>query len=166
MCSHTYGGGAEREEASKLCTFSTEPDMGLSLMTGKSCPEPISRVPCLTCWASQAPPKLPFFDKRFFLVPFLKFLYPFRERERQRERERTSGGGAEREGESENPKQAPHCQCGAQMGGSNPRSCEVMTWPKTKIQMLNQVSHPGAPLWQKIWSGLQEIHIIEIQSKI
>ena len=39
--------------------------------------------------------------------PFLKYIFKFIYFERESE------GGAVREGERENPKQAPHCQCGA-----------------------------------------------------
>ena len=55
-------------------------------------------------------------------------------------------GEVEREGERENPKQAL-CAASAEPNmGFNPQSHEIMTWAKTKSQMLNRLSHPGAPL--------------------
>ena len=54
----------------------------------------------------------------FLVFIFIFCLFILREREKEQEREgenvHTSRGGAEREGGRENPKQAPHCQHGAQ----------------------------------------------------
>ena len=33
------------------------------------------------------------------------------------------------------------------MQDSNSQNCEIMTWAETKSQMLNQMSHPGAPIF-------------------
>ena len=65
-----------------------------------------------------------------------------------RERERDSvhmcaheyGGSAEGEGESQ-VDSTPSAQCGAQS-----HDPEIMPWAKINSQMLNQLSHPGAPI--------------------
>ena len=49
------------------------------------------------------------------VLPFFKSLFSYFEREGM------SRGGAEREGEIENPKQAPHCQHGAQCQARTPK---------------------------------------------
>ena len=59
---------------------------------------------------------------------FLKFIYLFWERER------------------EDPKQAQRWQWDV---GLEPTNHEIMTWAEIQIQMLNWLSHPGAP---KRWS--------------
>ena len=59
--------------------------------------------------------------------------------ERERVRERTWERQREREREK-NLKQAPHCQCGAQCGARTHKPGDLDV-----SQMLNQLSHPGAP---------------------
>ena len=63
-----------------------------------------------------------------------------------------SRGQTERGREGENPKQAPCWQWGAWHGVADmrrdPTNHEIMTWAEVKSQMLNQLSHPGAP-WDK-----------------
>ena len=73
----------------------------------------------------------------WFLQKFFKFIYF------ERDRDSMSGGGAERErGERESqagsalPAQSP-------TRGSNPWNGEIMTWAKTRSQMLTWQSRPG-----------------------
>ena len=48
-------------------------------------------------------------------------------------------GGAEKEGVRENTASTePY-------GGSNSQKCEIMMWSEAQSQMLNWLSHPGAP---------------------
>ena len=54
------------------------------------------------------------------------------------EKEREQAGEGQRESEKENPMQAPLSQCRAQCGA---RAHE----PKSRSQMLNQLSYPSAP---------------------
>ena len=81
----------------------------------------------------------------YFLLNFLNFyLFWGRERDREREGERESGGGAEREGERI-PSRLRTVSAEPDDLGLDPMNLELMTWAKIKSQMLNQVSHPGAP---------------------
>ena len=109
--------------------LSVEPDVGLSLMTLRSWPEPKSRVPRLTEWATQAP--LPLLNYSVKIYLFILERAPA-----------WVGGGAKEEGEnylSRLPAQlgAPH--------GSWSQDPENVTWAKIKNQLLNQLSHSGTP---------------------
>ena len=85
---------------------------------------------------------LPFCGLPFYSVdvPFLKFIYLFL-------RKRANEGETEREGD--NPKQALCCQRTAPWG-LNLMNQEIMTWAKIKSQMLNQLSHSGAPVDESV----------------
>lgn len=52
-------------------------------------------------------------------------------------------------GQRENPKQAPHCECGARRRAQTQELWDL-TWAETKSQILNRLSHPGAP-WQNFY---------------
>ena len=85
------------------------------------------------------------FDQRTFFIcchSFFKNVYLFWG---GGERERVSREGAEREGKKESeagstlPVQRPN-------EGLEPTNREIVTWAEIKGGMLNQLSHPGAPL--------------------
>ena len=61
-----------------------------------------------------------------------------------------SRGGAEREGERERERErAPsrfHAASRQPNSGLPLANCEIMTGAKIKTQMLNRLSHPGAPV--------------------
>ena len=83
------------------------------------------------------PPTLFFFFKivLVLLFPFshIHLFFFLREREHERERER------------ERILNRLHVQCGAWCGARS-HSYEIMTRAKIKSRMLNQLSHPGAPI--------------------
>ena len=74
--------------------------------------------------------------KLFFLSLFIYF---------KRDSDSTSGGGAERKGER-GPQAGSVVSIWSWTRGSNPQNWEMMTCAETESWMLNQLSHPGAPL--------------------
>ena len=64
--------------------------------------------------------------------------------------ERVHKQGRGRERGRENPKQA---LLGFHIG-LEPMNCEIMTWTKTKSQMLNWLSHPGTSSFPSCFDGL------------
>ena len=44
--------------------------------------------------------------------------------------------------------------------GLEPTNCEIMTWAEIRSQLLNQLSHPGAPFQVSLTSGLEDNHIL------
>ena len=76
-----------------------------------------------------------------YLIFFYVFYYLF-----LTERDRARAGVGQRERETQNPKQAPGSELSAQSPtrGLNPRT--VRSWPELKLDMLNQLSHLGAPI--------------------
>ena len=80
----------------------------------------------------------------FLWLFFLMFVYSLREREREREHEHEEGRGRERETQNLKLLQALSCQhrdwCGAQT--HKPWDHDL-----SRSQMLNQLSHPGAPIF-------------------
>ena len=74
--------------------------------------------------------------------PFqLDFFFIF-EKNREKEPTRTSWGGAE--GERKRILSESHAQPGVRHRAQS-HNCEIMTWVKIQSQMLDWVSHPGAP---------------------
>ena len=62
-----------------------------------------------------------------------------------RDRDSTSGGEAERKGYRESQASST-LSAQSLMQGSNSQNCEILTWVKTKSQMLNWLSHQSAPI--------------------
>ena len=74
----------------------------------------------------------------FSCIFFLKFTYFERQRERGKEREK--------------PKKVPRSALSTGPDvGLDPTNHEIMTWAKIKNQMLNWLSHPGAPNYLCFW---------------
>ena len=75
------------------------------------------------------------------------------------QREKAIQGGSQKE----NPKQALHwefCNAGLELMNQ-----EIMTWAKTKSQMLNQVSHPGASMPRDlIHTGMSKMSELEVKT--
>ena len=74
--------------------------------------------------------------KSLFFLIFFNFYLFFRQRQIM------NGGGSERERETQNPKQAPGSELSAQCGACTHR---LQDHDLSGSQMLNQLSHPGAP---------------------
>ena len=75
--------------------------------------------------------------KRHFNFMFLKFIF-------ERDRDSMRGGGAEREGKRES-QAGSTLLAESPVQGSNSQNREITSWAETKSQMLNRLSHPGAP---------------------
>ena len=84
----------------------------------------------------------------FYICAFFKSLFIYFERERGRDRERR-----QRESQAGSTVSVPDAVPDA---GLEPPNHEIMIWAQIKRWMLNQLSHPGAPLFDQIFPFLGE----------
>ena len=75
------------------------------------------------------------------------------------ERDRVSGGGAER-GRERIPGRL-HTVSAEPNVGLELRNCKIMTEAKIKSQVLNQLSHPGAPEEAFYLDEISTVHVCE-----
>ena len=105
-----------------------------------------SQVRGLTNWATQAPQLIIHSCDCFCCIPkVFFFLHLFRFFLRNRVRQSMSGGGAEREGDIESEAGSRLWASGQYRAWCGAGTHELWDHDLSRSQMLNRLSHPGAP---------------------